>query len=221
MRILTTPTTRNSKTGNVPTITVGGTREEAYQSCADSGCPKLTDNTCYAWNGTPLFAAISRWKSRAKRVATDTTHELRRLDDRSARARMVRLADIGDPGALHVAIRDQIVAAVRGRGLSLIGYTHAWRKATDWMGQIMASTDTLAEADEAVAMGWRATTIVPWDHTGHRFDTPAGNRAVVCPAQVSKKVVCNTCRLCDGSKPGPVIAFLDHSKKALAAQRRG
>ena len=76
----------------------------------------------------------------------------------------------------------------------------------------MASCDTLAQADKAIADGWRATVLLPRDHSGRKFTTPDGHAGVVCPAQLEPEIVtCNTCRICDGSKAGPVVGFIDHS----------
>ncbi len=63
---LATPTTKNIKTGNVPTIAIGATREESLDSCRAVGCPMLHkkhggqggggEPLCYSQNGTPSFS---------------------------------------------------------------------------------------------------------------------------------------------------------------------
>ena len=220
MRYLCTPTSTNDKTGNVPTIWIGASREESIRSCQEVGCPLLhkkyggqggDDQTiCYAQHGTPAFAHISTCKSHDNGKDKSLAYALR---NGSRSARMVRIGAIGDPAALSWLDGAQIRAAVERAGLDLIGYTHGWRldKARQWRGYLMASCETLAQADAAIADGWRATVVLPFDWTERTFKTPDGHTGIVCPAQIkSSRVTCNTCRLCDGSKRGPVIGFIDH-----------
>jgi hypothetical protein len=57
---LWTATTSNRKTGPVPTLAVGATREQSLESCRDCGLLKgnRVDNKgyCYAQHGTPAMA---------------------------------------------------------------------------------------------------------------------------------------------------------------------
>lgn len=133
-------------------------------------------------------------------------------------ARMLRATGIGDIGRSGRDLADYVAGSVRSAGLALVGYTHHWREpavADSWRGRLMASTETLAEADRAVSEGWRATVIVAAD-APRTLSTPAGRKVVVCPAQAAEDrgVTCNTCRMCDASRPGPVIAFRAHGNQA-------
>lgn len=214
MTVLWNATTRNRKTGNVPTAWIGPTLAEARASCA--GCPAL-DAGCYAHSGTPRIglASIARTpgKDRSLRAA---------LRDRVASARMVRYTALGDGGRVPRAVADDIVATVRAAGLQLVGYTHHWREeqvADSWRGRLMASADTLAEADEAARDGWRVAVVLPKGSTG--ATTPDGRKVVVCPAiKTHGAVTCNQCRLCDGSARGPVIGFPAHGNQTEAASMR-
>ena len=131
-------------------------------------------------------------------------------------AKMARFGAIGDPGALPKSYLDKAIKAVRSIGLDVVGYTHHWRVKPDLAGVFMASCDDLSEVDGALAAGFRAAVVLPWDHEG-RFTTPNGAKGIVCPAMEAeskgRKVTCNDCRLCDGSKPGPVIGFPNHGPK--------
>lgn len=228
MKFLCTATSSNPKTGNVPQIWIGGSRKESIQSCKDVACPLLHSKyggqggggnpTCYAQHGTPAFAHASVFKSHNNGKDKSLAYA---LENSSRSARMVRLGAIGDPVALSPLDGAYIRATVKRAGLALIGYTHGWRmaKANRWRKSIMASCETLAEADQAIAAGWRATVVLPADHTGRTFKTPAGGTGVICPAQLAPKAVtCNTCRLCDGSTRGPVIGFIDHGPTARRAR---
>lgn len=219
-RVIFTPTSSNRKTGNVPTAWVGRTEEEALASC--SGCALRPtrdggDGSCYAWSGAVRFGAISARKAAAARPETRTLPAA--LAGAARSARMLRLTGIGDIGRSGRAVADQVVNQAHTAGLAVVGYTHHWREnevADAWRGRLMASTESAADADAAVAAGWRATVVVAPD-APRVSTTPAGRRVVVCPAQVAgegREVTCNTCRLCDASRLGPVIAFRAHGNGA-------
>jgi hypothetical protein len=221
MRITWTARSSNVKTGDVPTAMVvaslGATVERygdaAKRSCQAVKCP-LFGNGCYAWNSTGGMALSSH----AKKAATGADMSFAAILPKVARsARMARITAIGDAGAIpEQAI--EAVNAVRRAGLAAVGYTHGWRDiAASLAGYLMASCENGADADRAVDAGWRATTILPSDApmTGNR--TPAGRPIVVCPAQRNDAVTCNTCRLCDAGKAGPVIGFIVHGNQASKA----
>lgn len=217
----------NVKTGDVPTAWVGLTKEACRESCR--GCPMAPrdvggDGSCYSHSGSPAIAHASIRKAAASGKARDLTSALRSA---SRSARMVRLSAIGDMGRMAREHADAIVGTIKAAGLAVVGYTHHWREAQpaeSWRGRLMASVQSLAEADEALAQGWRAAAVVAPDHPA-RSRTPGGATVVVCPAQIAeaagRKVTCNTCRLCDASRPGPVIAFREHGNGSrIAAKSR-
>jgi hypothetical protein len=218
----------NVKTGDVPTAWVGLTKAACRETCR--GCPMAPrdvggDGSCYSHSGSPAIAHASIRKAAAAGKPRTLASA---LNGAARSARMVRYTAIGDGGRVAPGVADRIVDAVKAAGLALVGYTHHWREAqvsADWRGRLMASVGDLAEADEALAQGWRPAAVVPVDHPA-RSTTPGGATVVVCPAQVAeaagRSVTCNTCRLCDASRSGPVIAFREHGNgikgrdKALA-----
>ena len=210
---LWTETTSNTKTGPVPTLAIGRTREESKASCV--GCKHLTNKTCYAQNGTVAMGHNAMVKAYAKDPEPERRYSLRRaLANRRLSAKMVRLGSIGDPGALPGGYLARVLDVIKGEGLDPVGYTHHWRGRPDLAGLLMASVDTLHEADEAIRAGFRAAVVLPWDWKARRFTTPEGHVGIVCPAILKPDVVtCNTCRLCNGAKAGPVIGFPDHGPK--------
>lgn len=217
MNVFATPRSSNVKTGDVPTLWVGKTEEETRESCA--GCP-LLGGGCYAWSGAVRFGAISARKKAAADPASRTIAAAIRGAARSAR--MIRATGLGDIGRAGKAAADEIASAAAAAGLALVGYTHHWREtdvAAAWRGRLMASTETLADADTAANAGWRVTVIAPAD-APRVLETPEGRKVVVCPAQVREgAVTCNDCRLCDASRPGPVIAFRAHGNQSARAAR--
>lgn len=216
----------NVKTGDVPTAWVGLTKAACRESCR--GCPMAPadvggDGSCYSHSGSPAIAHASIRKAAA---AGKPRTLAAALNAASRSARMVRYTAIGDGGRVAPGVADRIVGAVKAAGLAFVGYTHHWREAQvrdDWRGRLMASVGSLAEADEALAEGWRAAAVVPVDHPA-RSVTPGGARVVVCPAQLAEargaSVTCNDCRLCDASRPGPVIAFREHGNGVRLRDRR-
>lgn len=213
LNILWTNESDNEKTGNVPTAWVGPTIQEAHASC--SGCPQR-DKGCYALYGTPrmALASVGRAAARGKDYTLKTAIRTARRS-----ARMVRYTAIGDGGRVPRAVADDIVATVRAAGLQLVGYTHHWREqevAEAWRGRLMASSDTLSDADEAIAAGWRTAVVLP-EGAGDTA-TPNGHTVKVCPAiKTNNRVTCNDCRLCDASRRGPIIGFPAHGSGKAAA----
>ena len=189
-----TASTKNSKTGDIPTLWVGSTRDESRASC--KGCPLLESGDCYAQYGTPAIGHGSMIRAAAKGKGY-TLREALKGTKRSAK--MARFGAIGDPGALSKRYLDKATKAVRSIGLDVIGYTHHWRGRPDLAGTFMASCETLEQADEAIASGYRAAVVLPWDHSATRYTTPNGARGIVCPAMTAEakggSVTCNDCRL--------------------------
>jgi len=213
--------TKNTKTGNVPTAFVGKTRKESLQSC--KGCIQLTTKNCYAWFGTVSWSLAHI--QRALKNDPQKYSFLNALADRDPGARMVRVAAIGDP--LRASFRDlqHSFELTKQLGLAFVGYTHFYQEkgAYRLKKMLMASCDTIEQADDAVKKGWRATTIVPYNFQGKRFITPAGHTAVICPAQtMPKQITCNDCLLCDASRKTPfqIIAFRDHGPKVRNQARQ-
>jgi len=215
--VLWTARSRNRKTGDVPTAWIGASMAEARASC--EGCP-LLGGKCYSWSGATQLAAGSARKNAERHPERYTMAAA--LAQRVASARMVRVTGLGDIGRSGRALADAVVDEAARVGLAVVGYTHHWREegvAAAWRGRLMASTETLADADRAAREGWRVSVVVPADHP-RLSKTPEGRAVVVCPEQVTGRVTCNDCRLCDASRPGPVIAFREHGNGSTRAAKR-
>jgi hypothetical protein len=224
-QILWAPRSRNVKTGNVPTAWVGLDKTACRESCR--GCPMAPrdvggDGSCYSHSGSPAVAHASIRKAAQRGYDRSLAAA---LNGARKAAKMVRLSAIGDVGRMARQHADGIVDTIKAAGFAVVGYTHHWREAQaadSWRGRLMASVGSLAEADEALAQGWRAAAVVSKDHPA-RSVTPGGARVVVCPAQLAEdrgaSVTCNACRLCDASRPGPVIAFREHGNGVALRDR--
>lgn len=132
----------------------------------------------------------------------------------------------GQGTSVDATLLRELTRANRGkRGFT---YTHkpmtpenlaAVREANAEGFTINASANTLAEADAMVALGLPTVAVVSAD-APTKGVTPAGNKYVVCPAQVRDDVTCATCGLCQIQDPKrPVVAFIPHgtAKKRIEA----
>ena len=105
--------------------------------------------------------------------------------------RIVRLGTYGDPAAVPSVIWRNLVMKAKGH----TGYTHQWRDAPSLVKLCMASVDTVAEALEAQALGWRTFRV----DTSRAIGAQPGE--VLCPAsaEAGKKLTCEKCLACGGA----------------------
>lgn len=239
----------NKKTGNIPTAYIGHSSKEAKATC--SGCPLLEGIPrasggklrCYAWQGTSklgfgsMSLAATGGKSAKDMAGTPALEPGGRysidyaISHRHPRARCARLGALGDPSRVRRHIFKSGVKLLRAAGLAVLGYTHFWRGERRNQGlrtDLMASCDTVAQADDALARGWIPAAIVDYD-PGPGVSivlTPGGARLLVCPAMRRSSTTCNDCRMCDPQhavwQAGKIhgIAFPDHSSGGPARAKK-
>lgn len=217
--ILISPNSSNRKTGNIPQIMIGRSKAEGLDSC--KGCPMLSKKmggagektNCYHWGGSSQMGHISMAKANDKdpdKLREDLSFQLS-SPKVSRQAQYVRLAVGGDPSALGRERVEEITATVKGHGFNgALGYTHFYRgKGSDLKGLVMASVESLEDADRAVDDGWRSAVVLDALHpdlalarlrrkagrfkgsplwTGQDFTTPKGRRVTVCPSQTGATV---------------------------------
>lgn len=230
-RVYIAPRSKNVKTGDVPTVWIGVTREESRATCDAVACPlrpwaRAGEILCYAWAGTPILGLSSvERKFNAGTLELDLEAQLKK---RSPAARIIRIGAIGDPAVMSWGWWYRIDRLAKKYGLKTVSYTHGWRLRPDLAGRTMASCDSLEEAVQARAAGFQAA--VATREVG-LLDKPItlsdGSRAVICPAMSSKArgkpmTQCNDCALCTGKHLGTTILFPDHGptsrKKPLKGQ---
>ena len=140
------------------------------------------DASCYVttWMLTKL------WESwRAGRVPTISADALGIIANDLGMG--IRPGSYGDPAHVTVSIW---AALGNNRGTS---YTHQWRVADIGLAQFaMASVQSVSEASEAHAAGWR-TYRVDKENVG------AGDGEIMCPEQ-TRGVQCKDCGLCAGNR---------------------
>lgn len=177
----------NEKTGPIPTQYVGLTRDETWDSCEGCNLRPDKDGGCYAWNGNSARGANSVRKATARGRAADLVSVLARTP-RSAKA--VRLGAIGDPSRVDRKTLYADVDHARAEGFKVLGYTHMWRREPHngrLKREVLASCETLEQAEIALSKGWLVTVAGPESVEG----------MVTCPHYARPEVQCNRCTLCD------------------------
>lgn len=106
--------------------------------------------------------------------------------------KMIRFGTYGDPTAAPFALWKTISMKAKG----WTGYSHQWRSIpARWAELVMASADSLADMEEAHALGFRTFRV-----TAEPFANVKGKEAI-CPAseEKGKKANCFTCMACMGT----------------------
>ena len=103
--------------------------------------------------------------------------------------RAVRIGSYGDPAAVPIDVWDRLTD---NGTVPFTGYTHQWRWATRLQKYCQASVDTLAEAEEAWALGWKT-------YRCRAVGEPLVYNEIQCPGALGENA-CIYCGLCDGKE---------------------
>ena len=110
--------------------------------------------------------------------------------------RKVRLGAYGEPVLIPLDTLTRLVVHCDGQ----TGYTHQWRnpRYAAYKQFIMASVDSMAEYEDAKALGWRTFRCRPLG------DNHWTSNEVVCPAsnEAGHRTTCAECMLCGGTYNG-------------------
>lgn len=224
MNIHLTLKSSNVKTGPIPVTT------SSRSTCPDA-CP-LKAGGCYA-NGGPLDM---HWKAVSNGDRGDSllalTHQIRGF----VAGQLWRHNQAGDlPGTGDTINSGDLLKLVEAnKGRRGFTYTHkpcegdsnrettnraSVRYANDNGFTINLSANNLAHADRlADLQAGPVVSIVPED-APDTLKTPAGRKAIVCPAQQRDDITCADCQLCSRANRSVIIAFRAHgnSKKKATA----
>lgn len=160
-----------------------------YSICGS--CPlrgrKGKDRSCYV----ELKAAASVWNAYRR-------GRYPRFDPKqhswAVSGRMVRMGSYGDPVFAPLWAWKRLLRIARGH----TGYTHQWRypRFSRWSKYVMASTHSIAENDEARALGWRT-------FRARLPDTAVADDEIDCPASETQghRLTCEECGACNGGSP--------------------
>lgn len=141
----------------------------------------------------------------------------------AALGRPLRAGSYGDPVAVPLdAWREAFAASPLWTC-----YSHQWRTASpEWRRYAMASCDTVAEAAEAAALGWRAFLAVGEAEALDVLAHGVGDRrAIMCPASGdAPRTTCARCALCAGASDrtarAPHVAIVEHGARSSGKRRR-
>lgn len=208
----------NSKTGPIPVSS--SPRATCFPTCPFLG------QGCYGENYPLKF----HWDKVSEGTRGVTAAEFFRLIAALPPAQLWRHNQVGDLPATAGRISRRFLRGLIGANRGKRGYTYSHhdlalgenlaliRQANRQGLTVNVSTETESAADRAVAAGLPAVVAVPSTETRTAWDTPAGNRVVVCPAQRDGSTVdCATCQLCYQRPAGLIVAFLTHGTSKAKA----
>ena len=178
----------NRKTGDIPQLWIlpedthpAVAVLEGKDACVCGDCPFRAGNGCYV---LPHQAPARIWRGYRE-------GRWRRADSRDLAGKTVRLGAYGDPAALPLEVIEELVRYASG----VLGYTHQWRICDPrWRMYCMASVETVEQAEQAQAAGWRTFRIVP--------DTDMGRLRGEAVCAYDSGVQCVDCGYCDGIVSG-------------------
>lgn len=189
--------TTNPKTGGMLQAWIlvqgenpGNARRSGADEAVCGTCPHRPMDgwgTCYvnvAWSAGGVWKA---WRAgRYPRATTAWRREIRK--------RHLRIGAYGDPVAVPVQTWRALLTDETRRAT---GYTHAWRtpNANLYQPFLMASVESVAEAREAQALGWRTFLVLP-----DGASVPSG--MLWCPSDKKNPgptVPCESCGECSGA----------------------
>lgn len=189
--LIVTLKSRNRKTGRMAQTWI--MREDVEPHTAQrtgqdesvcGGCPQrpALGGACYV---ATAQAPLSVWRTyhAGKYPHLSGSDEISKLV--YAIGARVRAGSYGDPAAVPLHVWELL--GVR------TGYTHQWRSFPGLRGLIMASVDSVDEAAEAVAAGWRYFRVRP-------AGAPLMENEIDCPSE--RGVQCIDCGLCSGTRLG-------------------
>jgi hypothetical protein len=213
------PVSSNIKTGPIPVST------SSRATCSPS-CPFLS-NGCYAEN----FPLKIHWDSVTRNDRGQPLPQFLASIESLPEDQLWRHNQAGDlphtGGRISRRFVRRMIAANRGKR----GYTYTHhdlnkgenlaliRQANRQGFAVNVSTETELAADAAVVAGLPAVLAVPDTETRTAWNSPAGNRVVVCPAQrPDSTVTCATCAICHTRPAKLIVAFIAHgASKAKAS----
>jgi hypothetical protein len=210
MQVHLTLQSSNSKTGKIPVSTT------SKQSCPPT-CP-FSEGGCYAldyhlnmhWNKVTSGERGTGWEDFCTSISKFKPDTLWRHN---------QAGDLpGSNNIIDTVKLDQLVQANKGK--NGFTYTHyprtgqnavAIKQANSNGFTINASTETLADADQAYNEGYPTTVVIQERVSpSSTFKTPSGNTVAICPAQLKDDVSCKTCALCQKVDRKVIVGFIAH-----------
>lgn len=216
-----TPVSANKKTGPIAVTTTG--RQSCPPTCSLYGrCYATTTSLHFHWNHVTYGHRGTDWEQHL--------NDLRDIPS----WRSVRFNQAGDlPGdgvtidAKKLAELADILGSKSGRAGPAWTYTHkpmtkanaaAVRAANDSGFVVNLSADNMRHADELADTKAGPVVVIMQIGSARTVHTPAGRKVVMCPAQRSDTVTCETCLLCAKGNRSVIVGFEAHAvnKKTIS-----
>lgn len=146
-----------------------------------------TARTCYVNVGQGPLVVWRAWQ-RGRYPTAGTIADVAAIGAR----RIVRLGTYGDPAAVPVYVWQSLTRDAVGH----TGYTHQWRRCDPALRALcMASADSVSDASDAQAAGWRTFRVAM------PCDAPRLANEAVCLAskEAGHKLTCAQCLACAGA----------------------
>jgi hypothetical protein len=192
----------NPKTGPMPQVWILPESVAPHIAVATRQDGGVCPATCQQWQDGSCYVATFQGPRSVYEAMHRGNYPLITLAEAKQLALVhnLRLGAWGDVSALPAEI------ALALCGPRRTGYSHGWRSAPLLRGYVMASADSLADAREAQALGWRTFRVM-------KPDEKLQKNEILCPAE-SKGVTCYDCQLCQGaSKRAKNIAIYVHGAR--------
>jgi len=222
MNIHLTPISSNVKTGPIPVTT------SSAETCPEA-CP-FKKSGCYADSG-PL--AI-HWSKVTKGERGDSLDILARQIKAFPRGQVWRHNQAGDLPGIGNSIDAEGLAKIVSANTGRRGFTYTHKpllgdenkanleavKDANAKGfTINLSGNNLAHADKLADLQAGPVVCVVPSGTAPSFETPAGRRGVVCPAQQRDDITCANCQLCTRANRSIIVGFIAHGTSKKKADK--
>lgn len=212
----------NKKTGPMPVSTSG--QETCPKRCPFRGAGCFGEHGPISWRWRDVTNALGEtWAAFVKRIRLDLPRGVR-----------WRHNQVGDLPHINEQIDEAAVGALCAaqEGCEGFTYTHhevdpttpagahnlrVVRQAITAGFTVNVSTETMAAADRAVALGLPAVVVVKRG-SPRRQCTPGGTPVLQCPATYSD-VTCRECPWCARPNRKFVVAFPAHGQRAATVER--
>lgn len=162
--------------------------KQDYSICGDCKLRNNLGGACYVTIWQAPYAIYQAYK----RGTYDKPSNIRKVSKALANTE-IRIGSYGDPCAVPFHVWESLIAQGNTR---YTGYTHQWKdkKNQEYRKLLMASVDTIQEAQLAHAMGWRFFLVLPDVESPPTFTS-----VVECPSTASDRS-CADCTICDGTR---------------------
>lgn len=196
---------------------------QGHDSSVCGDCPRRHSlgGDCYVTLGQAPCSVWAHWAKHGSPGANWHRLEHRTRLRAAAMEHGLRLGSYGDPAAVPTYIWRWVMRRLTPRLHT--GYTHQWsRDLAPWYrDNLMASCDSIADAERARVAGWRYFLAVHPEDT--RLVVALG-RTVECPAdRAHKPRTCETCGICDGAQGRPSrtsVYLVEHGARSGAKHKR-